>query len=66
MCASTIQDKSKVVSVRLSGKQITFIDSVRGDLLPGEAVKNIIDYLANFDSVYTKNILRDMMRIKSG
>ena len=64
MCA--LETKPKVVSVRLNSHQMGFIESVRGDLLPGEAVKNIIDYLSNFESVYTKNILRDIMRIKSG
>lgn len=54
----------KVVSIRLTRQQEDFINTVRGDLLPGEAVKNIIEYLTNFDHTYTKKILSDIVRIK--
>ena len=55
-----IQTKPKVLSLRLTQNQTDFIESVRGDLLPGEAVKTFIEYLSRFDREYSRKILRDM------
>lgn len=55
--------KLKVVSLRLPKEDETFIDTVRGELLPGEAIKNIIKYLRQFDPSYTKKILKEVITI---
>ena len=55
--------KGKVVSLRLPNDDSSFIESVRGDLLPGEAIKNIIKYLRQFDPNYTRNMLKEVIRI---
>lgn len=48
---------TKVISVRLPSEDEAFINTVRGDLLPGEAVKKIIRFLRNIDPSYTKNTI---------
>lgn len=54
--------KSKVISLRLDSRQESFINNVRGNLLPGEAIKSIIDYASNFEG-WSKNIILDVKRI---
>lgn len=54
--------KSKVISLRLPEEDEHFIEAVRGPLLPGEAVKNIIRYLRQFDMKYTRSILQEITR----
>ena len=58
--STMIQTKPKVLSIRLTQNQTDFIESVRGDLLPGEAVKTFIEYLSKFDRAYSRKILEDM------
>ena len=48
---------SKVISIRLPSKDEQFIELVRGELLPGEALKKIIKFLRNIDHSYTKNTI---------
>ena len=48
---------SKVVSVRLGDEDTQFLDTVRGELLPGEALKKIIRFLRNIDPTYTQNTI---------
>ena len=48
---------SKVISVRIPETENSFIESVRGDLEPGAAIKKIIQFLANIDHSYTKNTI---------
>lgn len=54
---STPKAPQKVISIRLSKEDQDFIESVRGDLLPGEAVKKIIWFLRNIDHSYTRNTI---------
>ena len=58
--STLIHAKPKVLSIRLTQNQTEFIETVRGDLLPGEAVKTFIEYLSRFDREYSKRILGDM------
>lgn len=54
---------SKVISLRLPSDEEKFIESVRGDLLPGEAIKKIIKYLRHFDSAYTRTMIKEVTRL---
>lgn len=47
----------KVISVRLPSEDEQFIEAVRGELLPGEAVKKIIRFLRKIDPSYTRNTI---------
>ena len=48
---------AKVISLRLPDDDTSFIESVRGDLLPGEAIKKIIRFLKNVDHNYTRKTI---------
>lgn len=43
--------------MRLPTDDLSFIEKVRGDLLPGEAIKKIIRFLKAIDHEYTKRTI---------
>ena len=53
---SVIQ-KSKVVSLRLTPEEYLFIEKVRGELQPGEAIRKIVRFLGRVDSEYTRTTI---------